>query len=351
MTSKANAILIVGSGLAGSCLALELVSRGIEVMVIDNQFQQSSSRVAAGLLNPIAPKGVRKTWQCDVLFPGVFEYYQKWETLLNGQFIQPYPFLNIHANKSEYQEWQAKAANPEMLGWLEETHPTEHPNLPRNWATWVNHCGRLDVPHFLLLTQRYLEPRGAFRAENFDYSHCVKIGEYWQYHDCLYQHVVFCEGIGLLQNPWFSHLYMDPTGGDILKVRIPNLSGSPIIIKQKQWIVPTREKDIYLVGSNFHKGNLSHTPEKQDAEFLLERAGSITQQPVTLIEHQRAVRPTVQQRRPYLGEHATEKGLFVFNGLGAKGSSLCSWLSPMLCDRILNRIPLHPEVDISRFSQ
>jgi hypothetical protein len=50
-----------------------------------------------------------------------------------------------------------------------------------------------------------------------------------------------------------------------------------------------------------------------------------------------------------LGEHRTEKGLFVFNGLGAKGSSLCSWLAPMLADNILSGAPLHAEVDIQRF--
>jgi hypothetical protein len=51
-----------------------------------------------------------------------------------------------------------------------------------------------------------------------------------------------------------------------------------------------------------------------------------------------------------LGEHRTEKGLFVFNGLGAKGSSLCAWLSPMMAENIVNHVPLDAEVDIQRFN-
>jgi len=90
-------------------------------------------------------------------------------------------------------------------------------------------------------------------------------------------------------------------------------------------------------------------PNAEDTERLLARASEITQQTVTLIEHRRSVRPTVQQRRPYLGEHATQKGLYVFNGLGAKGSSLCSWLSPMMANHLVHGDPLNEEVDILRF--
>lgn len=350
MNSKTNRILIIGSGLAGSTLALELAEHNIHITLIDNQFHQSSSRIAAGLLNPIVPKGVRKTWQCDTLFPAVFTYYAKWEQTLNQRFIHQIPFLNLHANPNEAHEWDLQLKNPSMEGWLTKADTEDIQYLPFQSATWVNHCGRLDVAKFLQAVQHHFESCGQFVSAEFQHQNLQKLAGGWRYQQHDYDAVVFCEGIGVSVNPWFDSLFFDPTGGDILTVHIPNLGTEPKIIKQKQWIVPTAEKDIYLVGGNFHKGNLSHIPEKQDAEYLLERVKSITQQPVTLIEHRRAVRPTVQQRRPYLGEHALEKGLFIFNGLGAKGSSLCCWLAPMLCKRILNQGNLHPEVDIARFS-
>jgi glycine/D-amino acid oxidase-like deaminating enzyme len=142
-------------------------------------------------------------------------------------------------------------------------------------------------------------------------------------------------------------LFFDPTAGDILTVQIPGLAGDKII-KQKQWIVPTNEKDIFLVGSTFHKKSLSESPIAADAQFLLERAEIITGQKVTLINHQRGIRPTVQNRRPYLGRHQTHGMLSVYNGLGSKGSALCSWLSPMMADFITTNNPLNAEVDIAR---
>ena len=45
--------LIVGQGLAGSILALNLQQRGKSVLVIDNEHYGSASQVAAGLINPV----------------------------------------------------------------------------------------------------------------------------------------------------------------------------------------------------------------------------------------------------------------------------------------------------------
>ena len=45
--------LIIGQGLAGSALAIELLGRGKRVLVVDRMDQRSSSRVAAGLITPL----------------------------------------------------------------------------------------------------------------------------------------------------------------------------------------------------------------------------------------------------------------------------------------------------------
>ena len=44
--------LIVGQGLAGSCMALQLLKRGKKILVIDQPHTNSSSMVAAGMFNP-----------------------------------------------------------------------------------------------------------------------------------------------------------------------------------------------------------------------------------------------------------------------------------------------------------
>ena len=341
MGNKPKHILIIGSGLAGSTLALELIQRGHIVQVIDNLAPNSSSRVAAGIINPVVPKGVKKTWQYQEIFPAVFEYYRNFESLLGAKFVFEYPMLQIHANDNERYEWRKRGAATEMTDLL----------TPNGDNTIVNNCGRLDVLQFLHATEIELTKKKWFRNEQFLHADLIfhESGKV-DYHGLEFDEVLFCEGIGIMQNPWFNYLFFDPTGGDILTVKIEGLSNDKII-KQKQWIVPTQQKDVFLLGSTFHKKSISEVADPMDAKFLLERAELITGKLVTLIKHQRAVRPTVQNRRPYLGRHQTYKNLSIYNGLGAKGSALCSWLSPMMADFITYNTPLNEEVDISRIQE
>jgi hypothetical protein len=41
--------------------------------------------------------------------------------------------------------------------------------------------------------------------------------------------------------------------------------------------------------------------------------------------------------------------LFVFNGLGSKGSALVTWLAPVMAEFISNGIELPEEVNITRY--
>lgn len=45
--------IIVGQGIAGSCLAFELAERGAKIRVIDDSWRDAACLVAAGVINPI----------------------------------------------------------------------------------------------------------------------------------------------------------------------------------------------------------------------------------------------------------------------------------------------------------
>ena len=55
--------LIIGQGIAGSTLALELLKREKTVLVVDRQDAGSSTRVAAGLVTPLTGKGMNAAWR------------------------------------------------------------------------------------------------------------------------------------------------------------------------------------------------------------------------------------------------------------------------------------------------
>ena len=60
---------IIGQGLAGSILAYFLLKEGQNVQIFDNPSIPSSSKVAAGIYNPVTGKRLVKTWLADDIFP------------------------------------------------------------------------------------------------------------------------------------------------------------------------------------------------------------------------------------------------------------------------------------------
>jgi glycine/D-amino acid oxidase-like deaminating enzyme len=60
----AKKALIIGAGLAGTCMAHRLLSRGIEVKIVD-QGSNNSSAVAAGMVNPMVFRRMNKSWRLD----------------------------------------------------------------------------------------------------------------------------------------------------------------------------------------------------------------------------------------------------------------------------------------------
>ena len=108
--------VIVGQGLAGSCLAIQLCTRNKSVMVFDQPHLNHSTAVAAGLFNPITGKMLAKTWQADVLFPYFYSFYRHAESLLNKKFFFPIPIYRPFSSVEEQNEWMGRSTPSAAVG-------------------------------------------------------------------------------------------------------------------------------------------------------------------------------------------------------------------------------------------
>ncbi len=341
--------LIIGGGIAGCTLALELDRLNQSFLIIDNQFAASSSRVAAGLLSPMVPRNVRKTWMSDQLFPHVFEYYQQFELLWNTSLIDKINTLQIHKNLRQVHNWTIRAGEPGFESYLNINAP-ELPDCmkPLNFdCIEVLQTGRLNVQKFIELTKKTFSD--SYMIDEFDHTELKQQESSWNYRGTEFKAVVFAEGIGILNNPYFKFLPFNPSGGDILKVKIDDIPTTHIL-KKKEWILPIGTNE-WLAGSTYHPNDLNTTPLESDAKWLKEELESWIGQPIEILKHYRGVRPTVAERKPYIGEHPVLKGLFVYNGLGSKGSSLVSYFSPLLAQHLINNESMPEEVEILKYYQ
>lgn len=340
--------LIVGAGIAGTTLGLELEKLGKSVVLFDIQNENSSSRVAAGLISPMVPRNVRKTWLSDQIFPHVYKYYREFEIKWNSQFIHEIPMHQIHKNLRQVHNWTIRAGEPGFESYL-NIHAPELPSImkPLNFdSIEVRQTGRLEVSKFINEAKKHFISQGIpFLVESFNYNELHLNNNYWYYSNFKCKQVVFCEGIGVLQNPFFNKLPFKPSGGDILTVELKEIPQTHIL-KKKEWLLPIGDSK-WLAGSTYHQNSTSTEIDPNDANILLDEFESWVGIRPKILDHKRGVRPTVAERRPFLGEHPTEKNLFLYNGLGSKGSSLCSVLSPMLARHLVLQEPLLKEVNLS----
>jgi glycine oxidase len=345
--------LIVGAGIAGTTLALELWKRGKRVGVIDNGNPHSSSRVAAGMMNPMVPRNVQKAWKCDEIYPQVFSYYENWEQHMGARFIHRIPTLQVHKNASHTKNWERRSKEKGFQQHLSPVAAQEiqvpDKGIPLPFGGAVCHLsGKLDVSEFLLAAYSFFEVNGIHKLDlHFKYEDLHFENGHWNYGNLVSTHMVFAEGIGLYQNPYFNFLPLGATGGDILELEIPHLQ-EQFILKRKEWLIPIGNSR-WLGGSTYHNEDLSTEPHREHAEALMSLFQEWIPQKITLIQHRRAARPTVATWRPFLGTHHQHPNMHVYNGLGSKGSSLVSYLSPQFAEHLCTGLNLSTEVDISRF--
>src|ERR1700712_3025446 len=75
-------ILIVGQGLAGTMLAWTLEREGVEFEIADRGHAQATSRIGAGIINPITGQRIVKSWRVDEFLPVARTVYRELEQAL-----------------------------------------------------------------------------------------------------------------------------------------------------------------------------------------------------------------------------------------------------------------------------
>src|SRR5687768_3412053 len=110
MTEKVDYI-IVGQGLAGASVALQLLKRDKKVLVIDTPDKNRASRVAAGLFNPVTGQNSVRTWKAEILFPYLHRFYREAESLTGKKFLHEMPVYKPFASVLEQNDWMGKSAD------------------------------------------------------------------------------------------------------------------------------------------------------------------------------------------------------------------------------------------------
>lgn len=335
--------IIVGGGYAGYFFAHQLISAGKSFLLFSDE-KPGASEVSAGIINPVVLKRFTTFW----LAPEQISFLEKTlveiENYTGRNYLIKENIRRIFHDEAERDLWLKKAETPELQPFLDKEISTVDKIENPFGAGSVRNSARLDVKAFFEDFKIYLAGNKHLRQEIFNHEEL----ETNTYHDISFKNIVFCEGMGVQQNPYFKDIPVLPNKGHHLKVRLSEPLDHNFTIKKKHFLFPLLG-DLYYYGGTYDRFETENGINDSAVSQLKNGLAEFYTNDFEVAAVNYGWRPTVKDRRPILGRHLEEPNFFVFNGLGARGILNGCYFSKELFEFIENGKQLMPEVDLKRF--
>jgi glycine/D-amino acid oxidase-like deaminating enzyme len=341
--------LIVGLGLAGISFSEQLEKNGKTYTVISDD-SQTSSLVAGGLYNPVILKRFTLAWKAKEQLAQAIPFYTDLEKKLGVTLNYRLPVYRRFASIQEQNLWFEASDKKGLSEFLStEIHPNKNPNIDAPFGYGeVLGTGRIDTRTLVSSFKKYLQKKKCFLGERFDYDELQIKKGHIQYKSIKARQIVFAEGFGMKQNPFFNYLPMQGSKGEYLFIKAPELKEEKAI-KSSIFCIPEGD-DIYRVGANYARQDKTNTPTEKAKKELLEKWEGLIQCDYEVIDQVAGVRPTVSDRKPLVGRHPEHRNLYLLNGFGSHGIMVGPYASERLYKNIAADFSLDEELDITRFT-
>lgn len=350
MANKTVDYIIVGQGLAGTLLAHFLLEEQQHIHIYNKPHERAATKVAAGIINPITGRRYVKSWRVDELIPFAKQTYQTIEERFQVSIYHPRNILRTLFNHREENDWLARSGEPGYIQYIKdpvdlEAYATK--TLQAYSYGEVTQSAQVNVGSFANAYRNYLLEQDLLTEEAFNYEAIEFLEDGVRYQGVKAKKIIFAEGYYGQFNPYFSYLPFGGAKGEVLIVRIPD-GHFEKLLKHRVFIVPLQD-ELYWIGATYDWKFEDDAPTKEGGDFLKERLSDFLQVPFEIVKHTAAIRPTVKDRRPFLGLHPEFPQFGIFNGLGTKGASLGPFWAKQMTDFLLGKVELDEAVQIARF--
>jgi len=345
MKLKDRKFIIVGGGLAGICVAIQLIRSGAKVTLFDKN-ENHSSIVAGGIINPVVFRRMTKSWRVDDFLPFLKSFYNELEDETNSKFLHDLPIRRLFSSEQERDFWLEKQGNIEFQSYMfkvTEEDMNYDVSLNEFGSGRVNESYYVDVKSFIPNSKQWIKERGEIIDEAFDYS-LLKPDSY---KEIKFDDIIFCEGFENKNNPWFGELPLDQTKGQTLTIQSKELPNN-VSLNRKCFVLPLKDQ-FFKIGSTYEWHNPTTNITEEAKSELLNNLTYITKEKVAVVSQEAGIRPTTRDRRPLIGTHPDYSNYHIFNGLGAKGYMLCPLLSQEFVSYLAGETSLDKEVNILRY--
>jgi glycine oxidase len=314
--------IVVGGGIAAAFVCANLIQQGVRVVHFADPNLTGASHIAAGLVNPVTGRQYAVSWRTVECLDALERLFQiPWLQSSRKHFhdmtiYRPFPDI------FSLNEWTAKTSRPEFTGLTNFEYDSWRPDLIVNPHGGMLHLrgGWLDIPDFLKHVQTLFLASGRYRHISEKLRYAQLNPEACTYdvsgEELDFDALVFCEGMGMLENPFF-RVIPAPLKGQILSIRAE--TDMDRIVSSGIFVVPLGQGRFRL-GSTYERDYTHTLPDAAGLKELQSEASRWWKPGVKDVEaHVAGIRPSTADRMPILGRHDVYPALWMLNGLGAKG--------------------------------
>ncbi|KGL58605.1 NAD(P)/FAD-dependent oxidoreductase [Polaribacter sp. Hel1_85] len=340
--------IIVGLGLAGLAFVEELIAAKKSFLVFEDD-SQTSSLVAGGVYNPVILKRFTPVWNGKEQLEVAIPFYQRLEKKLHIKIDEKFVIKKSFKSIEDQNNWFTALDKPKLVDYLDPKLDTKsYKGVIADFSFGnVKETGRIDTKKLVESYRAYLKERGFIRFENFEHQELNIDEESLKYKDINASKIVFCEGFGIKQNPYFNYLPLNEAKGELLTIYAPELN-IDFLLKSTLFVLPLGD-NLYKVGATFNWTDKTSNPSEEGKQELVEKLKKVINVPYTIVDQTAGIRPTVAGRRPLVGMHPKYTQLIVLNGLGTRGVMIAPTIAKNLFHHLENDEELDSEININRF--
>lgn len=359
-------VVIFGAGIAGLSLADALTEKGARCLIIEKQHPGSgASGSPRVLVHPAVGRRAKMSWQAQPALEAM-------ETLLkNVQQECEEPFYEsggiIRPALDEKLAKNFKRA-PEKYnwpdGWVEWIEPEpfrqQFPQFQSDFGGLIVHRGfTIKGKQFIRALSGYLQRRGVSIVEEYEPGAMVRQDDHWSINlpggkTVNSQAVVMATGKGLVSDSAWGFLPLHPVKGQTATFMFSDPPDLPGSVSSLGYMARLQHEPARLVvGSTYEHHPEYDEPDDEGLQYLRKKLDNTfpgLSLRATDSEQWAGYRVTVPDKKPVIGEHPDQKGLFVLGAFGSKGMSLGRYIAGILADHILNQQPVPHQISVDRFS-
>ena len=354
MTPKKQVeFLIIGQGLAGSLLGWRLIQQGHSIAIIDPCLKQTTSRTAAGLINPVTGKRLVKASGVEHYLHALKALYTNLSDYFDHPFFYEKEQSRLFQSEDNISQWNERKSQTDYLPFLGERFNANDKSYLSNNSLGgfkQKQCGYLDTVALLDNLRSFFLEQGCFIKEQVNLDELEIGAPFVEWHGYTADKVIFCEGYHLQHNKWFSWLPLQPVQGEILTLQ----SDVPIpeeIIQFGKWLLPLSDRT-YKLGASWQWQPLDEKHSEKAASDMLDACHEYFPQlkDARILEKKVGIRPGTRDKQPFLGCHPDDSRLLIFNGFGSKGSLMIPWYSDRFVQYLTHAEDLPASADIDRYT-